>query len=356
MENVGNSLSWRKVFTVIVNTIGFLSAIIGVYTYFFVERKVSVEYEIIANTNVLDINANISKLDITYNGISLKNNKQNLRILNIKIKNNGTESILKGDYDLNDPVGILIKDGKIIENPEVISTSNNYLKKNLKVRLDTGGKVLFNDLILEPNQHFTIKLLVLHIAGINPNVISIGKIAGQNEIPVTISNVSRDKKSFWYESLNASLSVQAFRFIVYGVIFLIVLVLIIIAIFYFSEYLDKRKRIHLVDDFKKLESYHFSKMDDAIFSRFENDDVSDLSSFIFALREEKSLNDRYKSEKIKNGIFLYDVNKMLNDGLIFKDGNDVITINHAMKNTLTKFLEFLKEKKYINNSYSKISR
>lgn len=79
-----------------------------------------IEYEVLANTNVLDINADITKLDITYDGSSLKTGSQSLRIINLHVRNTGNESVLKSFYDNNDPLGVFVTKGKVIEKPELV--------------------------------------------------------------------------------------------------------------------------------------------------------------------------------------------------------------------------------------------
>ena len=45
------------------------------------QSKTVVQFEIVTNSNVLDINTNISKLDIIYDSTSLKHHNQNLQYL-----------------------------------------------------------------------------------------------------------------------------------------------------------------------------------------------------------------------------------------------------------------------------------
>ena len=142
--------SLRKTTAIVVATLGFVGAIVSLYAFFFQEKKVDLQYEIIANTNVLDINADVSKLDIIYNGISLKQKDEHLRIINLRVINRGTDNILKEYFDDNDLLGFKIMGGKVIEKPEVIETSSNYLKRNLIITLDTADRIKLSKVIIEP--------------------------------------------------------------------------------------------------------------------------------------------------------------------------------------------------------------
>jgi hypothetical protein len=66
------NLSAKQLWQTAGAVVGIISAILGIYTFFFQEKNVQINYEILTNANVLDINADVSKLDITYDGNNLK--------------------------------------------------------------------------------------------------------------------------------------------------------------------------------------------------------------------------------------------------------------------------------------------
>lgn len=363
--------TWSRVAQFLIVLFGLVGSAITIYV-FFQDKKVLIEYEILSNTNVLDINADITKLDITYGGLSLKSRNENLRIINLRVKNNGTESILKNFYDDHDPIGLNVVKGTIIEKPELINTSNDYLKNNLQIKFDSTGKITFNDIIIEPSQFFTIKILVLHSSKVNPNLVSFGKIAGQNEIPV-VSFIQQTKvqKPFLEETFGGNFWSQLLR----GVAYTLVVLTIVLGIIYFtseiSDYRAKRKRIRIVKRFRKSKGYNYNHMDDVIFGRFINEDY-DFSRFMRLLADRNSLNESYKNillkikerderyakgeiideESIENKIYFRqesskdDIDKMIGDGYLIKD-NDSLVINESMKKSLIKFLEYLNDIDYV---------
>ncbi|OFY67765.1 MAG: hypothetical protein A3H98_12305 [Bacteroidetes bacterium RIFCSPLOWO2_02_FULL_36_8] len=352
MYNINKELTTKQLLQIIVSFIGLFSAVIGIYVFFFQDKKVFVEYEILTDTNVLDINANITKLDISYDGTSLKNKNENLRIINLCIRNSGSESILKNYYDNNDPLGLSITNGRIIEQPELINTSNNYLKNNLQIKFDSSGRLTFNDVILDANQYFTIKILVLHPSRINPTLNSFGKIAGQNNIPL-ISHVkqTKDQISFWLEPFVIISFAQIARDILYSFVIILILIGISIVISKISDYVEKRKRIKIVMNFKNLKTYEYSRMDDAIFSRFKNQD-SGLLFFILDLLNNENLLDKEffrpkYFDKDRKGSYIID--EMINDGYAIKD-KEALIINLQMKKSLTQFISYLNEIKNNKNN------
>lgn len=209
MELRDRSLS--KLTTIIITIIGIVGSIVTIYAFLFQEKHVGLQFEIVANTNVLDIKADITKLDISYDGTSLKQNRENLRIINIRVVNTGNESILKTFYDDKDPLGFSISSGRIIERPQVLETSSAYLKQNLSVDLDSLGRVAFSSVILEPKEYFVVKALVLHSTEVEPVISSRGKIAGIKSIEMVNAAEPKNDKPFFTEVFYGSMLVQAVR-------------------------------------------------------------------------------------------------------------------------------------------------
>ncbi|UPT65839.1 MAG: hypothetical protein M0D57_15140 [Sphingobacteriales bacterium JAD_PAG50586_3] len=242
MNKIQSKITTKLVVQIFVGLIGLISALISIYVFIIPEKVTKLDYEILANTNVLDINADVSKLDITYDSTSLKTTNQSLRIINIRVVNSGNESILKNYYDDNDPLGIIVKDGKIVEKPEIILTGSDYIKKNLIVKLDSSGTIFFNEIIIEPGDFFNVKLLVLYNKNQTPKIQSTGKIAGIKEIPVTSIEESKEQYSFWKTTFGGNIITQIIRLLAYTLVGFIILGLAISITIGITEYNEKRKR------------------------------------------------------------------------------------------------------------------
>lgn len=352
--------------------IGVVAAFITIYVFFFHQRKIELCYEITANTNVLDINADISNLDILYKGESLKTKKENLRIINIKVINSGTENILKNYYDNNDPLGFIITNGKIIEAPEILNASNNYLKEKLKFNLGSSDRINFSDIIIESGDYITIKVLVLHKLDIDPQIIPVGKIAGVSTIKVINSIEIKSKNPFLKEVFMGNFLVQAVRVLAYFIIGLLVILLFAFSAEKINNMKKKFERKHLINEFKDSKDFQYSKMDDAIFERFVSDGQGTLYRIDEIIKDEEKVNEKYKKalKKEKRMDMLRDptmpaffygpaereiFEEIIKDGILIKDALG-LTINQAMKNTLDKFVKFLKEKNELNKTQHKIER
>lgn len=218
----------------VITIIGLIGTIVTIYA-FLQEKKVELRYEILSNTNVLDFNAEIGKLEVIYDSTNLKKSQENLRIYTVKIINNGNQNLLKEFYDENDPLGMQLNYGKIIEQPEIIQVSNDYLNRNVKIQVYDNKKINFSQVILESGEFYIIKILVLHKIDLIPEIVSYGKIAGQTNIQVTNSIGIKEELSFWKEVYDGSIWVQLLRMVSY---FLIVL-LIIITVAWIADFLTK---------------------------------------------------------------------------------------------------------------------
>lgn len=364
---VTDTTTFSRLPWIIATFIGLVGASLTIYAFFFQERKIDLQYEIIANSNVLDIRAEVTKLDILYDGSSLKQRNQNLRIVNLRIINTGTEHILNTFYDDNDPLGFKLVDGEIIENPEVVDASNEYLKNNLAVTLDSTNLVRFSKVIIESREFFVLKLLILHKYEVNPGIIPVGKIAGVGRIALVNKIEVTETRSFWEEVFQGSLWAQIAKTFFYPLIALAVMITIGLLGSLgagIAMLIDKLRRKRLVKEFISTAGFRLTRMDEVILQRYKKDGAGVISAMNEHLREEKLLNERYQNwlkstEKYNTDrhvplhiltqtptpplVFIDVFNKMENDGVVTKEGN-LLRINHAMKKTVDAFSSFLKDK------------
>tara|TARA_B110000908_G_C10177984_1_gene414209 strand:+ start:88 stop:1230 length:1143 start_codon:yes stop_codon:yes gene_type:complete len=339
----------------LITLLGVIGAVVTIYA-FLQEKKVDLRYEIIANTNVLDFNADISKLEVAYDSTNLKQTGENLRIYTVKIVNNGNENIIKEFYDENDLIGIKLSSGKIIEKPELIQSSNDYLKRNLHFKDYQKDKVIFSRVILESEEFFVVKLLVLHKKNEIPKIISFGKIAGQQTIDVVNSIDVKQELTFLKKTFYGNIWTQLLRLIVYLLIGFAIIGLLIGLSDIIGNRKEKKRKNKNVSDFKNLKDYQYTRMDDAIFDRYLESKHKyigpyELQKMSTLIDNEGKLNETYKelSEQVKSkeykryrkgGENWSTINEMLNDGIVFKE-SETLSVNLAMKDTLEKFLNYL---------------
>lgn len=367
--SISNKISVSKFIFILVSFIGFIGAIITIYAFFIQQKSVELRYEILSNTNILDIKADINQFDILYDGKSLKATNENVRIITIRIINSGSTDILKNFYDENDPLGFKIKNGMLLKEPELIEASNLYLKDNLKLFADSSQQIIFSNVILESSEYFIVKVILKFTLDSSPTILPIGKVAGIKTIQVINSIEQKETESFFTMVFSGGILIQLVRGFGYSLAVIIVVLIIVVSGFTLSDFRDKKKRKRLVKYFKFDPKYNYNKMDDAIFNRFIEDDIEILYTMRRFVKDEKYLNNKYKYAQIREkrnrkshdvitkyelGPEYYErrinrpyfvIEKMITDGLVIKEENQLI-INNSMKNTLEQFMPFLKENNY----------
>lgn len=144
----------------------------------------ALKYNVLANTSVLDLKADVAKLKVSYDSIDLIKGKQDVSIVIIEIHNNGNKDIKLEDYDQNNEFGFRIENGKILNKPEIIRSSDNAYFLDV-VSAFSENKVKFKYKLIDEDQFWTIKFLVIHPKNKLVNIIPIGKVSGMNKIDIS---------------------------------------------------------------------------------------------------------------------------------------------------------------------------
>src|SRR5207244_478191 len=139
--------------------------------------KPSVRYSIVYESNVLDVHNPLKDLTILYRGEDLRAQKKNLRIIRVKVVNNGQVDIKQGDFDQTEPWGLQLKNAQLVETPKILESNSDYILSKLAVT-QTNNVIEFTKVIFEREKFFTLELQVLHDVGQNPELSPLGKIVG----------------------------------------------------------------------------------------------------------------------------------------------------------------------------------
>lgn len=349
----------KKIWQIVLAFLGLLATILGIISYF-EEKKPQITYDITTNSNVFDLNTNLSKLDIIYDSVSLKKSSQNLKIINIRVENTGNEDLLKSFYDENDPLGVVVENGIIIEKPEVGYSSNDYLKHHALVKLLTDNKIEFSNVIIEKSEFFNVKLLILHKKNRNPKIIPVGKVAGMKNIFIVDSQTKTSYKSIFHEIFSGSLWVNIIRVLLSFIIVIFSLFALIIVLAFFQDYIETRRKKRILESFKKSNIY--SPKFDPIIDIYENYGDSAVITMDILLRKEETLNREYINHRqelsrrreyrespyinkedtfprVRHQGFIFE--EMINKEIINRDKHGVLTINNEEKELVRQFVEFL---------------
>lgn len=338
--------------------LGFLMAIIfgaiTLYLGFYKEVKPDLNFVITADSSVLDVKENLGSLDVIYENESLSKRRQDLRFITFRVVNQGNAPILSNYYDKNDPVGFEVIDGELADEPTLLNASNDYLKEKLLTNTTPDNKVLFSNVILEPNEYFELKVLVLHEIGKKPYIEAFGKIATVNSIKVLRNFTSVNKLSFLEITFGGGFFTNLARLFSFGLIFIFLMAGLIFSSEKISDFKEKRRKERLLATFKEYDSDKITDKDSFFFDYYLNHDAdvvrqyhaimnsqSTLSSLCSEGEavEEKNRKPIHWSIKDEKAMFV----ELKNEGFVtIKDG--VVIFDEQRLSVLTDFVNYLKRK------------
>ena len=342
---------------------------ITIYREFIEDKRPSLQYDVLTSTSVLDVKEQVSNLSVLFDGIDVRKQGLSLRVVGVRVLNDSTKDILKGYYDDKAPLGINISTGRIIK-AELIDASNQYLRDNVTLDPDGDKAVLFPSVIIEAEQSFTFKLLVLHPQQETPTLKVVGKVAGIPSIPIREAYRDSNKVPFLKATFQGGFFAQALRLLAYTIGTIILLVVIIAPIVIISSKLDKGKRKKAVKQFKAVTNLELNESDEFIFTQYiEHGDalllsmqqlISDpdnLAKAYARYQEHKKREDyprvrppldRYEQDYVF-GIWFYSqrIEDYLDAGIIRKKDDGLIVDDH-LSTTLDHFIRFLRNKRLLS--------
>lgn len=378
------SYDFKKIISASIVVIGILGSIASIYALFFSDKKVDIAVEVISETNVLNINTPLSNLDIFYKNHSLKKGDKELKLLLIRVRNNGNINILKNFFDDNDPFGVKLQNGSILEKPEIVQASNSYLKNHLTLKMDSLNGIYFEPIIFDEDAFFIIKALILTQKNASPVLEVPGKIAGINHIIKPTYPEENQELNFMQQVLIGGVGVQLVKMCLY---FLTVFSLVL-SFYKIKQFVVKNKfkqrRIKQIQEFKKAYDHNYGRITDVIFDKYKSgkfDELWHTESLLYD--EEKLINTyRYKLELVKKknereedairnngGLYIplenekealiaksdiIFINKLVSEGFLIKENNNIV-INKDMKTILDDFVLFTELWQYITRRSRPIS-
>jgi len=367
LKNIDNKFSW--------SFLGFIIGILGfsyaIYVDQIKDEKPEVIFDVLSNTQVLSVKENLNKLDIIYDGQNLKEKKENLILLTIRISNDGNENIRETDYYSKSPFGFKINKGKIVDNPILIDASNNTLKNNIILTYDTLNNITINKVPFNKGQYFTIKILTICNENTLPTITPLGSITGiNNPFPVKLSykDGQKENKSFLELLTIGNFGIHIARFFFYLICIALFGLMIGIPTSKISSYLDDKKKIKKIKKFKEKTKIKLSDKIDIIFKIYKNNGqfyVKWLNNIINDKNKLLDYIDYYENRKKENILYndfitevpvdTHEINMeriniitttnniletLFENKILIKDNNE-IEINEEFKTELNEFNYFI---------------
>ncbi|OAH99026.1 hypothetical protein [Methylomonas methanica] len=352
-----------------ITIIGLVIGGIGLLLTFYYTKKTDIVYQLISDSYVIEIKEKISKLDVLYDGRSLKASNQTLRMIVFSVTNSGENTIRIGDYDQKLPLGVSFDNGEILEEPK-ISGSKEYFSEKLEPHFLSKSSVSFSPIILEPSDYFTVTVLVLASDNNPVKIIPTGVIAGlESGSPRLLDNIKKEE-SFFNKAVNGGFLVQVARMPIYTIAFFVALITLSglvsfpQSIAFYRE--DKRfrcERIGVVNKYISVNKIKYSAALEYIFLEYSDrrlfyfSDTGDKPGSLFDLRDlTNKMTDLYSGiEQVPNPVKEKLVSLVESRGVwqavlrlcnVPTQFNDQIAFVKELQFELNKFVEYLIQNDY----------
>ena len=141
----------------------FLSLVLGFLGIYYTLRSTPTHltFDIAAESNVLDVRHPVSDLSIVFQGKDIEGEQSNLRVLTLRVVNDGEVNIHENDYDSRRPFGVHIEGCRVIR-AQVIASNSPYLTENLRPQVAAPDRILFDKIIIDKGKFVAVEVLVLH--------------------------------------------------------------------------------------------------------------------------------------------------------------------------------------------------
>jgi len=236
----------------------FISLLLGVLGIYYTLRgnRTHLSMDIAAESNVLDVKHSVPEMAILFQGRDIEEEKSNLKVLTVRVMNDGDANIHENDFDSRIPFGLEIDNGRVVR-AQVAGSNSSYLAANLHPRVEGGSRIIMDKIIFDKGKFVAVEVLVLHPKSSNPRLKPLGKIAGVDDIAVTNSFQERDQRSFLDQVFAGPAAVQITRAIAYsfGALLTIVVVgLSIAGIASIPSSIKKRRRRSIASRFATFDT------------------------------------------------------------------------------------------------------
>jgi len=198
--------------------LAFIAFSYALYVDYFKDSKPEIVFDVISGTPVLSVKENLSKLLIAYDGLNLNEQQENLILMTVRIRNEGSVDITQDDYFRELPFGMIISNGSIAETPTIIDASNTVIGDILKLTYDTLNRIEFNKIPINKGQYFTVKILAICNENEFPTITPIGNVRGMNKpFPVRLTYIyGQNERSTWLQKIFiGSFDIHVLRFLLY---------------------------------------------------------------------------------------------------------------------------------------------
>jgi hypothetical protein len=235
----------------------------------------------------LDVKEDVPELKIYYDEVDIKNLNQTLSVVVFRVQNSGGAPILNSFYDEKAVPRVVLHNGKFLK-VERIAATNEYLKEAALLTV-TGETIVLPQIIIEPNESYTIKALLLQDA---PSAVPFhvtGKVAGTRQISVHPAERADHEDSFLKRAVAGGFLIQIARGPIYFFGFMFAIFLIFVPPLFLGDKLAQLGRRKHISSFKRYYSGTIDKQEEAILEVYKRNGSEFLLRMRELIRDEKKL-------------------------------------------------------------------
>jgi len=305
-------------------------------------------YEIVSETDVLDVRTPVEDLQITFQNEDIQGEKLNLRIYAMRVINNGEVDILQTQFDQDQTWGLQVIGGRVIE-ARPIEASSSYLNEKSNPQVFSENIVQFDQAIVEKGQFFAFNMLVVHSKDVTPKIVALGKIAGIDEIVVTRVPVEVEGPGFLSDLFGGGWAVQLVRAILFLIGAAVILGLLAAAVVFYN-FLTVTLRRRRVGNSVVMKTLTSQKQRDLLSEVYLNHGMTGVSD----LREKLGSSERLELEAATLGTVVlagesefrippayYSTGSLEEAEALTRDEEEVLTADPEFQERLELFLQEL---------------
>lgn len=359
LEKLQRESGWAKFAKWMLGIIAIMGFIVSIYLGFFRKTAPQLEYELLSETDFFNNTERASYIKIYIDSLDVQESRLNISTYRVRVINKGNEDVNFYDYDKGE-FGLRIKNGTVLETPILLDASTDYIKRKFEIS-DSVVRTSFVEIpkmVLDIDDYFVVKIVVLHAVNKTPSFISEGKISGQREI--LVNPILPQKQSFWKTVFCGNLYVQFVRSIVYFFISILVIIILVGSFSSISDMLDRRKRRRTLNSIprknriiKIVEDEYINNGERKICVLHDIYKMTEDEVTMLYEKHSKRIGVRQYHQRPTNiynipDNFIY----LLHEGYLIQNNNGKIEFNTSAKESVDIIYEYLKENRLLTHYLS----
>lgn len=307
IKTMDKRFSWSFLGTLI----GIIGIGYGIYADFFKEEKPELIFDLMSNTQVLDLKEDVSELQIHYKHQDLKKSKKSLVLITVRVSNKGNAPITENDYYSKTPFGFKITRGNIAEPPSLINSSRKFFENSVRLSTDSLNNIFIDKVPIDYGEYFTVKVLTICNNEELPDIIPFGEISGLRGEIYTVRSYKSERKeelSFWKKLTFGTFGIHVARFFYYLLCMALVSISIAFPVTMISDYFEDKKKKKAISKYKKSVKIKLTQNSETIFNLYKQFGETQISWLLKTLNDQKILEEYliYMENKKKENSFIND--------------------------------------------------